>query len=204
MQLIAGKQAKRVGMLGLGVGTIAAYSEPGDYFRAYEINQQVIEIATNPDIFTFWSVLEMRGAKGEIVLGDARLSLDRELQQGLSQNFDILTLDVFSGDAIPVHLLSIQAFETYFKHLATHGMLAVHISNHYLDLVPVVRSAASRFPVNVAFVADPFSEWLILGSPEVIKLLADEHPKRVQVLSRKTRNSRVWTDDYSDIFSVLK
>lgn len=203
MGMVAAKPKKRIGMLGLGVGTLAAYSEPGDYFRAYEINQQVIDIATDSDVFTFWSLLPKRGANGDIVIGDARISLENELKRGDLQEFDVLVLDVFSGDAIPVHLLTVQAFETYFKHVATHGMIAVHISNRHLDLLPIVNSTAQRFSADVAFIGSPMSEWLVLGSPAAIRLLVQENPEKVKLLARP-RDPEIWTDDYSDILGVLK
>ena len=103
-------------MLGLGIGTVAAYCEPGDSFRAYEINPDVIQIATS--VFTYCSLFEKRGAKAEIVVGDARISLERELDRSQNQGFDVLVLDVFTGDAIPVHLLTREAFAVYFQHLA--------------------------------------------------------------------------------------
>lgn len=194
---------KRVGMLGMGVGTVAAYCEQGDVFRAYEINEDVVEIATNGDPFTFWDLLKERGATGDIVIGDARLSLEAELSEGTPQNFDVLVLDVFSGDAIPVHLMTLSAFKLYFEHLAEGGVLAVHISNRHLDLAPVVVSTAARFPVKSAFVSTKVSEWILVGSEEFLQSMAEANPGEVQILGR-SKYDVVWTDDYSDIFRILK
>src|SRR5207248_4401523 len=125
----------RVGVVGPGAGTLAAYGRAGDVFRFYDINSGVVELARSE--FTF---LKDSPAKVEVALGDARLSLERERPQ----NFDVLALDAFSSDAIPVHLLTVEAFKTYLRHLKPGGVLAVHISNRYLDLVPVVQQAGRR------------------------------------------------------------
>src|SRR5205807_5602010 len=130
----------RVGVVGLGAGTLAAYGRTGDVFRFYDINSDVVELARSE--FTF---LKDSRAKVEVALGDARLSLEREP----AQNFDVLALDAFSSDAIPVHLLTVEAFKTYLRHLKPDGVLAVHISNRYLDLVPVVQQAARHLSLEV-------------------------------------------------------
>ena len=123
-------------MVGLGVGTLAAYARPGDHMRFYEINPEVCRLARSR--FSF--LANCRGTV-EVVQGDARLSLEREAPQG----FDALVLDAFNSDAIPVHLLTAQAFEVYARHLKTNGILALHISNNYLDLEPVLANLARRF-----------------------------------------------------------
>lgn len=202
MKLVSEKGSKRVGMLGLGIGTAAAYASEGDYFRAYEINQDVIELALNADIFTFWSLLEKRGATGEVIPGDARISLEDELRQGETQAFDILVVDVFSGDAIPVHLLTVEAFEIYRKHLSTHGLLAIHISNRHLDLLPVVQSMADHFSMTAGVIDVPESRWVILGSKPALQLLAQQEPDKLRRMPTRRRR-QLWTDDYSDILSVL-
>ena len=126
----------RVGAIGLGVGTVAAYARPGDLFRFYEINPEVLRLATQR--FTY--LADCRGTC-EVVLGDARLSLEAEEPP---QPFDLLVLDAFSGDAIPTHLLTREAFDVYRRHLAPDGAIAVHISNNYLNLAPVVRRLAEH------------------------------------------------------------
>ena len=126
----------RVGVVGLGVGTLAAYAQPGDDVRFYEINPEVCRLARSQ--FSY-----LAGCRGtvKVMLGDARLSLEREPPQ----RFDLLALDAFSGDAIPVHLLTAEAFEVYARHLKTNGIIAVHVSNNYLDLEPVLAGLARRF-----------------------------------------------------------
>src|SRR5262249_15710017 len=120
----------RVGVVGLGAGTLASYRRPGDLYRFYDINPKVVELAR-----TGFSFLKDSKARVEVQLGDARLSLEREPKW----DFDVLVLDAFSSDAIPVHLLTVEAFRAYLRQLRTGGILAVHISNRYLDLVPVVQ-----------------------------------------------------------------
>ena len=124
------------GIIGLGAGTLAAYGKPGDRFTFYEINPLVIQAADSE--FDF---LRDSQAHIDIVPGDARLSLERQS----SQNFDLLLADAFSGDAIPVHLLTLESFQIYFNHLKPDGLLAIHISNKFLDLKPVVEAAAQSF-----------------------------------------------------------
>ena len=137
----AGRRSRRIGVVGLGAGTLAAYGQPGDYLRFYEINPEVQ--AAGRSRFTYLSHCP---GKVEVVLGDARLSLEREPPQ----NFDLLVLDAFSSDAIPVHLLTEEAFALYERHLKTNGVIAVHISNGSLNLEPVVANLARRFNYQLA------------------------------------------------------
>jgi len=126
----------RVGVLGLGIGTLATFGQPGDVYRFYEINPVVIHLMEGQG--GYFSYLKDRRASIEVVSGDARLSLEQELAQGHPQDYDVLVLDVFSSDSIPVHLLDQEAFSLYLQHLQTGGILAINISNRYLNLVPVV------------------------------------------------------------------
>src|SRR5262249_23678636 len=129
----------RVGVVGLGTGTIAAYGQAGDTYRFYDINPAVVALSEGPQrMFTY---LRDGPARVEIVLGDARLSLERERKRSGAQGFDVLAIDAFTSDSIPVHLLTKEAFELYLSHLARpDGILAIHISNRQLDLAPVVRA----------------------------------------------------------------
>ncbi|MCH8218993.1 MAG: fused MFS/spermidine synthase, partial [Planctomycetes bacterium] len=130
------KTGRRIGVVGLGVGTLAAYGREGDVIRFYEIDPQVFRFAEK-----LFSYLKDSEADVEVVPGDARLSLEREA----SQNSDLLVLDAFSGGAVPVHLLTKEAFEVYLRHLNPDGVLAVHITNIHLDLAPVVRRLGEAF-----------------------------------------------------------
>ena len=195
---------RRVGVVGLGPGTLAAYAEEGDLFQFYEINSQVIGLANKT--FTYLEDARQRGAKIETIEGDARLSLERQPPQ----DFDVLVLDAFNGDAVPVHLLTLEAIELYLRHLDADGILAVHISNNYLDLDTVVKAAADRYGLDASRMQTPddmspgagAAHWILLhrekgyfaarefGSP----LEDEEHPLR----------SVSWTDDYSNIIEILK
>ena len=190
----------RIGAVGLGVGTIAAYGRPGDSIRFYEINPQVIAIASNPEYFTY---LSDSPAEIELAPGDGRLSLEREAASGISQDFDLLVLDAFSGDAVPVHLLTREAFAVYLGHLRQpDGVLAVHITNTYLDLRPVVVAAAENYGLRAAWIQatgdgriSSDSEWMLLSRgqlPGVSGQLA------------KLRRVRPWTDDYSNLLDILR
>jgi SAM-dependent methyltransferase len=190
----------RLGVVGLGAGTLASYGRSGDVVRFYDINPQVVQLAR-----TEFSFLKDSPAKVEVQLGDARLSLEREAPQ----NFDVLALDAFSSDAIPVHLLTVEAFRVYLRQLKPGGILAVHISNRYLDLVPVVEQAARALSLELREVDNDDdaeagvyrSDWLLVSaSPSAFAgpLLQD-----AQTTEGDPR-VRLWTDDYSDLYRILK
>jgi len=198
---LRGRGPIKIGVIGLGTGTLAAYGRPGDTVRIYEINPQVIQLAQRE-----FSYLSDSKAKVELVLGDARLSLEREPEQG----FDVLAVDAFSSDSIPVHLLTQEAFEVYFRHLRPGGILGVHISNRYLDLEPVVREAAARLKKAARLVDDDDdddrgtygSTWvLVADSPGVF---ARAPLDGAVTLLQSERKVRLWTDDYSDLWRILK
>ena len=191
----------RVGVVGLGAGTLAAYGRAGDLYRFYDINPDVVELARSE-----FSFLEDTRARVEIALGDARLSLEREA----AQNFDVLALDAFSSDAIPVHLLTSEAFGVYLRHLKPGGVLAVHISNRYLDLVPVVQQAALHHSLEARQVENEEdddagvyrSDWILLSaSPEAFE---SERLKSAAARIEAVPQVGLWTDDYSDLYRVLK
>ena len=190
-----------MGAIGLGAGTIAAYGRPGDKYTFYEINPLVIRIANEQ--FTF---LKDSEAGVDVVLGDARLSLESEPPQG----FDVLAVDAFSGDSIPVHLLTVEAFALYFSHLKPDGVLAVHISNQYMDLEPVVESAASRFNKEAVVISNPDdhpkgvyrSVWVLIGNQSGIFDRPEFENAVKSPMSAKGRE--LWTDDYSSLFKILR
>jgi MFS family permease len=196
----------RIGAVGLGIGTVAAYGRPGDSIRFYEIDPQVVHLAKDTRYFHF---LKDCPANLDIVLGDARLSLERELQEGSPQNFDVLVIDAFNGDAIPVHLLTQEAFQVYLQHLKNPtGVLAVHVTNTFLDLRPVVIAAAEHMGLaSVAVHADLeghisyASDWVLVSRDQtLIDSIAAraKHSKKLQVPEK-----RRWTDDYSNLFQAL-
>ncbi|MFM9888939.1 MAG: fused MFS/spermidine synthase [Burkholderiales bacterium] len=191
----------KIGVVGLGAGTLAAYGRDGDVVRIYEIDPQVVDLAKKE--FTY---LGDSKATIEIALGDARLSMEKESPQ----HFDVLAIDAFSSDSIPVHLLTREAFETYFKHMKAGGLLAVHISNRHLDLQPVVAEAVKALKKS-ARIADTDDEealgtygatWVLIGDSDDIF----NHEKlkgAVEALEPK-RSVGLWTDDFSDVYRILK
>ncbi len=196
----------RVGAIGLGVGTIAAYGLPGDYFRFYEINPAVTKIATDENgYFTF---LRDSRAQIDVVPGDARLSIERELADRSPQSFDVLVLDAFSGDAIPVHLLTVEAFELYLRELTPDGIVAIHVTNRYLDLQPVIREVAKHFGLisgSIHQSGGPLvkpSDWIVLARNNSV-LGQAAFTSRLKPLDSQ-RKVRLWTDDYSNLFQILK
>jgi len=192
---------KRVGVIGLGAGTLAAYGKPGDSFRFYEINPQVVEVAKG--WFTF---LKQSPAKSEVILGDARLSLENET----SQQFDVLAVDAFSGDAIPVHLLTKEAFAVYFRHLKPDGILAVHTSNTYLNLAPVVKLLAEDADYPVRLIAnDEDASRMISSADWVLVTRNQEFLNKPETFAGSETiqlppHLRLWTDQYNNLFEILR
>jgi len=192
---------KRVGIIGLGAGTLAAYGKPGDAFQFYEINPQVIELAKS--YFTFLSDSK---AAITIVTGDARLSLERETGPG----YDVFIADAFSGDAIPVHLLTKEAFDLYLRHLKPSGILAMHISNQYLDLAPVVAQLASIDGLAARFVRSAKDDEHLYSQADWILMTRDaaffsrpEISGSAKMIEERP-GLRLWTDDYNNLLQVLK
>jgi spermidine synthase len=191
-----------VGLIGMGCGTLAAYGRSGDTYRIYEINPLVPPIADTQ--FTF---LKDSPAKVEIVLGDARLSLEQEPDQ----TFDLLVMDAFSGDSVPVHLITREALAMYFQRLKPGGLLAVHISNNYLDLLPVMERAAAYFgkiailyklsPKDDDFLCFP-SSWVVVADASLRQTMPDL-AKAGRILSPYPV-FHLWTDDFSSMWGILR
>jgi hypothetical protein len=192
---------KRVGVVGLGAGTLAAYGKAGDYFRFYEINPLIRQIAT-----TSFRYLRDTPAKTEIAIGDARLSLTAEPPQ----EFDVLAVDAFSGDAIPVHLLTREAFALYLRHLKPAGVLAIHTSNTYLDLEPVVKLLADDAGYSAAWVSNDDDRRKLVDSSDWVlvtrnKLFLDDLETSTFVAPIIVpAKLRLWTDDYNNLFQILR
>ena len=214
----AGKKPVRIGVVGLGAGSLASYAAPGDFISFYEINDQVIEIAKNGKWFTFLPDCEARGAKYDLRPGDARLTLEHELKDGAPQHYDMLVLDAFSGDAIPAHLLTEQAFEIYMQHLASvdssgrNGAIAIHITNHYVDLEPVVRALAEKFGLKTVRVETPamtdkglfHADWMVLTKNEGLLAALSPFARPDPTPEAKRKPAILWTDDKNNLFDVLK
>jgi len=190
----------RVGVIGLGTGTLAAYGRGGDVFRFYDINPEVLRIAREQ--FTY---LADSGAKIDVVLGDARLALEREAPQG----YDVLAVDAFSSDAIPVHLITLEALALYLRHLRPDGIAAFHVSNRFLDLGPVVARLARENGAHVTGVYEKAgededrtqSDWILVSRDAA----ALEHAEILDAEEVEDRPEwRTWTDDYSNVFQVIK
>lgn len=198
----------RVGLLGLGAGTLATYAQPGDEYRLYEINSVVVELAEGQG--GYFSFLSDSKADIEIILGDARVSLERELAEGQPQEFDVLVLDTFSSDAIPVHLVTKEAFALYLEHLVPGGIIAAHITNLHLDLQPVIWQLAQYYGLSMVRVnyegnsnGGYASHWILLArDPALLEIPAIQ--ERAVDLSGYSTNFKLWTDDYSNLFQILK
>ena len=201
MDLCCDKRPRRVGMIGLGTGTLAAYGRKGDVFRFYEINPQVEPIARN--VFTY---LKESQAHIDIVHGDARLSLAHEPPQG----YDVLVVDAFSGDAIPVHLLTTQAIELYRRHLQPDGILAIHVSNQFLELAPEVQKQAEHAGYSAVFVVSTedldkgeySSDWVLVTKN--VRFLAEANVIEAQEPIKMPQEVPLWTDDYNSLLPLLK
>jgi hypothetical protein len=204
----------RMGVVGQGVGTLSYYARTGDYLRFYEINPSVISLGDK--YFTYKADAISRGADVETWLGDARIVMERQLQAGHVQEFDLLVVDAFSGDAIPIHLLTRECFEIYWKHLKSDGILAIHISNAYLDLAPVVHTLAEVANKCAFLVVYPpsgerrdhgtltsSSDWVLVTSNETFCSL-DVVRGAIKPWSDERRLPLLWTDDFSSLFRVLR
>jgi hypothetical protein len=196
----------RIGVVGLGAGSLAAYVQPGQRWTFYEIDPGVVRIARDPSLFTY---LRDCGAACDIVLGDARLSL----ANGDPPTYGLLVLDAFSSDAIPVHLMTREALDLYLRRLDADGLLAFHISNRHLDLQPVLAALAAERGLVALVRRDSRtteasergqfpSEWLVMARRrESFASLASDPRWETPPVPAGTR---IWADDYSDILAVLR
>ncbi len=193
----------RVGLLGMGIGVLSAHGCAGDVFRFYEIDPAVIQLARNSPWFSY---LRDSKAKIEIVSGDGRISLEQES----ANRFDVLVLDAFSGDRIPVQTLTLEAFELYLRHLAEGGVIAAHISNRNLDLLPVLVQVRNHFNLYAAYIDTPGdmkisanAQWVLLSrDPDFLQQPAIARADSLK--ARAVRDVRPWMDDYSNLLDVMK
>ncbi|HZU27168.1 MAG TPA: fused MFS/spermidine synthase [Bryobacteraceae bacterium] len=206
IRAIQAKGPARIGSIGLGAGVLSNYGRKGDYLRIYEINPLVQGIAQ-----TWFTFYPHSPADKKIVMGDARLSLEEQLKAGDIQNFDVLSVDAFSSDAIPIHLLTREAFDVYFHHLKPNGILALHISNRYLDLGPVCAAGADYFHKIARTIEDDASTASYFSSSTWVLVTSDESWFSTQQFSDATMSPtqlqpglRPWTDDYSNIVQILR
>jgi hypothetical protein len=202
-QVMTSFKPRTAALVGLGVGSLAAYGRPGDRFTYYEIDPIVVAIATDTHWFTF---LRDTKANVNIRLGDARLELSAS-----RSTYDLIVLDAFSSDAIPIHLLTTQAIEMYLRHLKPHGLLAFHISNRYLDFEPILSAACRELGLlgqsqedgatdEERLLGKTQSKWVVVArtAPDFKQL-----PKDWGNDLEPTRK-RAWTDDYSNVLGAFK
>ena len=199
----------RTGVIGLGTGSLAAYGRPGDYYRFYEINSAEIPWTVTGE-HCYFTFIRDSAAKVDVMLGDGRLSLEAEAARGEFQQFDVLVLDAFSGDAIPTHLLTREAFEIYLKHLnGPRSVIAVHITNKVLNLAPVLAKLGQSLGLRGIHIYRPWrpeasasSDWVLLSrDPSVFST-----PEIAQAGTPLPINDSLpmWTDDYSNLLRVLR
>jgi len=193
-------QTVRMGVIGLGTGTLAAWGRQGDVYRFYEINPEVVSVARSH----FHFLGDSRAAI-ETVLGDARLAMEREVPQ----DYDVLVIDAFSSDSIPAHLVTREAMAVYLRHMKPGGVMAFHVTNRFLRLAPVVKRIADEAGLHTVLIDDgaedsdlASTDWVLvardqalLGRPEIAKFASsiEEIP-----------GLRVWTDDFNNLFQILK
>jgi hypothetical protein len=204
-----GQGRLRIGVVGLGAATLASYGQEGDYFRFYEINPDVLRLSDK-----YFSYRKDCPAKTDVVLGDARISMEREKGLLQSGRYDVLAIDAFSSDAIPVHLLTRECYRNYWYHLKEDGILAVHISSRYFNLIPVIRSLADldrEKGIQAVLVEDngnPLQEtdatqWILVTSNQAF---LENKDVRASVTPWTGEHSArlLFTDDYSNLFKLLK
>ncbi|WP_293758982.1 hypothetical protein [uncultured Paraglaciecola sp.] len=193
-----------VGIIGLGVGALAAYGQAGDHYTFYELNPLVSTFANR-----YFTYLRDTKAKVDIKLGDARVTLQKELELGQKNEFDLLIIDAFSGDLIPTHLMTYEAFLLYQQHINTHGTLALHISNRHLSLLPVILQHSKSLNMQIMLFDTPGdgkehdTQWVIMTNNKRLT-------QSVQLLYQQTSLDKgihpevLWTDDYSSLLPILK
>jgi hypothetical protein len=211
----------RVGVVGLGIGTLAAYGREGDQIVFFEIDPEVVRIARDSGHFTY---LADSPAQLEVVLGDARLSLEAELAERGGSDLDVLVLDAFTSDSIPIHLLTVEAFRIYAAHLAEGGVLAVHISNRSFDLAAPVARLGREVGLAACLVVNENAPRLLSEAARWVLLSADParcDSVRASIARLARRSGRtlahvvplaggsvgdtsVWTDDFSNLLGLLR
>ena len=205
LQQFGDGKPKNVGIIGLGTGTLAAYGNEGDTYVFYELNPSV-ELAAKD----YFSYLSSSKADVSVRTGDARITLQNELKAKGSQQYQVLVVDAFSSDSIPVHLLTLEAFRLYLQHLTDDGLLVLHISNNYLDLLPLVATLSEKVGRQMQHfysasddANEHTAEWVVVTNNE--DFYQDEKIKaRATYFQLKQEQRILWTDAYSNLLSVIK
>jgi hypothetical protein len=199
----------KTGVLGLGIGTLAIYGQPGDEYRFYEINPEVADLAGGKG--GYFNFLKDSQSADTVILGDARVSLEHELSAGQSDQFDVLALDAFNSDSIPVHLMTKEVFEIYLRHLGAEGIIAVHITNKHLDLLPVVWKLAQHFNLSMSVIDSPGDSKQGIYPAQWVLLARDPAPLENRAIAKfaapmegYSSKVRLWTDDYSNLFQIFR
>ncbi len=199
LRALRGRADAHVGVVGMGAGTVAAYGKKGQRFRFYDINPAIVRLARTH--FHFLEDMEQRGGTVEVAMGDARQSLEREK----SRRFDVLLLDAFSGDAVPVHLLTREAFEIYLRHMKPEGVIAVHVSNRYIALAPVVTRVAESLGMRTTRVITEFhgldeaSDYVLVTNSQAT---LNANPPDVPDVKEPVVPT-LWTDRRHNLFEIL-
>jgi hypothetical protein len=199
------KKQMRVGIVGLGAGTPAAYGRYGDYYRIYEINPAMNEIAGSGH--GYFRFVPDSKAEVDVIIGDARISMENEAPQ----QFDVLALDAFSGDAPPVHLLTKEAFGVYMRHIREGGIIAVHVTNRYLNFRPLILKIAEELDLEKLLISSwgddgitYYTDWFLLAKDKGVLQQSSfrsyaESPPDFETLE----SANIWTDDYSNLYQLL-
>ena len=214
----------RIGVVGLGAGTLAAYANTHinpegstdsyvttrdvgaeDYLRFYELNPLVVQWAR--EHFTFLQDASDRGSDVDVIEGDARIVLERQLRQGDGQRFDVLAIDAFSSDAVPIHLLTLESIQIYLEHLNKGGILALHVTNRYVDLIPIVARLAEAVEVEAIYIDNQSNRTRFVDSTDWILLtnnrtFLDNEAVYVNRAPMPAPGS-LWTDDFSSLFGIV-
>ncbi|MFB1037489.1 MAG: fused MFS/spermidine synthase, partial [Sinobacterium sp.] len=194
----------QVGIIGLGVGALAAYGQSGDHYTFYELNPLVVDFANK-----YFSYLDNSKAEIEVNLGDARVLLQYELDSGQKNAFDVLVIDAFSGDLIPTHLMTREAFLLYQQHMNNNGVLALHISNRHLSLLPVIINHGQTLDMQIMLIETPGNgsehdaQWVILTNNTLLTQSPTLIYKQTVVVAEQYQKV-LWTDDYSSLLDILK
>jgi len=197
----------RIGCIGLGIGTLASYGRSGDYIRFYEINPDVVRYARDNRYFSY---LSDSLAKIDVVIADGRLALERELSEEESRKYDVFVLDAFNGDAVPMHLLTKEAFDIYWQHLNSDGIIAMQMTNRYIDFVPLAVALSKYYRALFALIATKGDGKVSADACWMLISRNKEFMESKVVRNAAKRNNgattpvRIWTDDFGNVCLLVK
>jgi spermidine synthase len=196
-------------VVGLGIGTLAAYGRSGDQFDFYEINPEVEQLAND-----YFSFLSKSSADVRVIPGDGRLSLEKSLQEGAAQDTDLLVVDAFSGDSVPVHLLTAEAIQVYLRHLKPDGIVAIHASTQHLRLIPVVVRLAEHHkipfrifttrPAPEREVVEDLATWILLTHNQQFLDDDEVQAKHQRPIGKDAQKASLWTDKFSALYEIVR